>query len=197
MIKEDALTIVTAMKDVDELSADVTAVKGKDLGDAEVLALVRFSRLTQVSLAGCTGITDKALQGLSKLTSLEELDLTLCNQITDRGIFYLSLLPALRSLNLITDAGVTSLACLPKLKKLDLPEFARITDRAIAKLAENAASLEELRLANLAELTDEGLTSLAKCKKLRTLSVEECPKVTPAGISALKAALPSCLINYT
>ncbi len=96
-----------------------------------------------------------------------------------------------------TRPGVVSLAHLPKLKKLDLPEFARITDRGIAELAKNAASLEELRLANLVELTDEGLTSLAKSKKLRILSVEECPKVTAAGISALQAALPSCQIRYS
>jgi hypothetical protein len=226
MLQKGAATIVSTMTDIHELSVDIGAVEGKNIGDAEVLALLRYSGLRRVSLAGCDGITDKALEGLSKLAFLEDLDLSFCNQITDRGIRYISSLPRLRVLNLnwcysvgdagmedlckcetleiislwsceeITDAGVISLSRLQQLKKLDLPEFAPITNLGVAGLAKNTSSLTELRLSNLAELTDDGLTSLAICKTLRTLIVEECPKVTVTGIAALGLALPHCQIVY-
>jgi hypothetical protein len=90
---------------------------------------------------------------------------------------------------------VAALTDLPRLRALDLPEFANITNRALNDVAEKT-KLERLRLASLGLITDEGVLSLAKCRSLHYLSVEQCPRVTQDAIAALRADLPSCEVLY-
>jgi hypothetical protein len=71
----------------------------------------------------------------------------------------------------------------PWVVSLDLG-FLKLTDKDVAALA-NMSQLEWLDLSANPEITDMGIAHLAKCTRLRCLTLEGTA-VTPAGIAALK-----------
>jgi DNA-binding Xre family transcriptional regulator len=218
--------IVNSLEAIRNLPPDVASVEGHSLGDAEVIAIASLRSLRELDLSGCDGITDHSVSRLRQVASLEELDLSFCNQITDASLLALAGLPALRFLNLnwcygvtdsgltglghckslevvslwsceeVTDSGVEALAMLPSLRVLELPEFAAITDQALTVLSAKNTSLESLRLDHLNEISDEGLARLSGLKRLRSLTIEGCPKVTVDGVAALEKAIPGCQISF-
>ena len=222
----ERLHIVRNLEAIRHLPQDVAVLKGNGLGDSEVIAIASFRLLRELDLSGCEEVTDRSVSELGKLSSLEKLDLSFCNQITDCAVTALAGLPALRFLNLnwcygvtnsglnalgqcrsleavslwsceeVTDAGVEALASLPNLKGLELPEFAAVTDRTLWILSAKTASLESLRLDHLSEITDEGLACLGGLKRLRSLTVWSCPKVTSGAVADLQTALPECQISF-
>ena len=96
----------------------------------------------------------------------------------------------------VTDAGVEALANLPNLRILELPEFAAITDGALVALSASATKLESLRLDHLAEISGQGLKSLSALKRLRSLTVHSCTKITADAGTFLQQALPGCQISF-
>jgi Leucine-rich repeat (LRR) protein len=134
--------------------------------DADLEALGNSAGLTEIWLAQCHFI-DPDFGHISRLKNLRNLGLN-ASGITDRGLEPLSAIQSLEHLSIadspISDAGLVHLARLPRLSSLEL----RGT-----------------------EITDAGLTLLAGLKKLQTLDVTG---TAPAGIAALKQALPGCTV---
>jgi hypothetical protein len=116
------------------------------------------------------------LSALARCESLESISLWSCESVTD--------------------AGVEALASLPELRVLELPEFAAITDHALLALSARAAKLESLRLDHLREISNQGLAGLSGLKRLCSLTVHSCPKVTADAVSVLQAAIPECSISF-
>ena len=217
---------VNNLEAIRHLSPDVTVLKGDGLGDPEIMAIASLPQLRELDLSGCEEVTDGSVSELRRLFSLEKLDLSFCNQITDASLIVLAGLPALRFLNLnwcygvtdaglsalgqcqtleslslwscedVTDAGVEALASLPALRTLELPEFAAITDRALSVLSARASNLESLRLDHLHEISDEGVACLGELKRLRSVVVQSCPKVSADAVAALRKALPECQVSF-
>ena len=222
----DTTHIVNSLEAIQHLPPEVSALKGDRLGDPEVIAIASFHFLKQLDLSGCEDVTDRSVTELRVVISLEKLDLSLCNQITDTSLIALAGLPALRALNLnycydvadsglnalgqckslevvslwsceeVTDAGVEALANLPNLRILELPEFAAITDHALSVLSTKDTNLESLRLDHLNEVSDGGLACLSRLKRLRSLTVQGCPRVTADAVAALQRGLPECRISF-
>lgn len=218
--------VVNNLEAIRNLQPDVAMLKGDGLGDPEVIAIASLRCLRELDLSGCEEVTDRSVLELSGVLPLQKLDLSFCNQITDASLMALARLPALRILNLnwcygvtdaglsalgrcesleslslwgceeVTDAGIESLTVLPGLRVIELPEFATITDRTLLALSARSTNLESLRLDHLSEVSDEGLAHLGQLKRLRSLTVQSCPKVTAEGVAALQVILPECQISF-
>jgi hypothetical protein len=132
------------------------------------------------------------LRGLTKLT---HLSLAEC-PLTDAAGPHLAALPNLTDLTLIwaplSDAGVKALASAPRLRRLDLTNT-KITDQALPALA-GIKTLKWLELSRT-EITDAALEALATMPALESVTVVECPRLTPAGIEKLKKARPKLVVR--
>lgn len=62
---------------------------------------------------------------------------------------------------------------------------AEISDDQLAAIVEKFPEAEKVELNMCPELTDAGLSSLARLKHLKEFDISHCPKVTHAGLSAL------------
>lgn len=168
------------------------------------------SDVTKLDLSDCS-ITD--LSALAVCTSLEELDLS-GNYIRD--ISTLLDLPKLRVLdlsgNMISDirplmsittlehlnlannkiSSVTALSGLKGLKELVLSGNELDGTQGLAKLS----NLKILGLKN-AGISDTELENLYNLKSLASLSLENNPDITEAGVSKLQKKLPGCKITHS
>ena len=126
----------------------------------------------QLSLDGCTGITD--ISHLAQLSSLQLLHLTCCTGITD--ISHLAQLSSLQELYLACCTGITDishLAQLSNLQRLGLDGCTGITD--ISHLA-GLSSLQSLGLDGCTGITN--ISHLAQLCSLRLLHLNGCTGIT-------------------
>lgn len=141
--------------------SSVAGLRDEDLVPLKVLADMR------VLLLNRTHITDSSMAIVREMKGLEVLHLGQVYELTDVGIAQLSTLTAMRVLNLagtgVTDAGLSALSSMTELRELYLWET-RVTD-ALAELLRGLSHLKKIEVA---------LTH-----------------VTPAGLQALKEAIPS------
>lgn len=188
--------------------------------NAACASLASLTQLRTLNLFGCSSIDDAGLGFLAPLTQLQDLNLSNCGRITDAGLAFLASLTQLRILNLsacwnITDTGVASLASLTQLHTLDLMSCGEITGTGFAALARTqlqnlnlcgCSGISDDGLASLARLaqlqnlnlsvrnsiiTDKGLLALVPLKELRILDLRTCPKITDAGVQALRERIQS------
>jgi len=61
-----------------------------------------------------------------------------------------------------------------------------VGDKWLYSIANHAASLQELDLANCRDVTDEGLLSMQGASELRTLKLDCCFQISDAGLAALE-----------
>ena len=121
-------------------------------------------------LKGCE-ITDEGIEPIANGSNqLQKLDLTNCRQITDRCVEMLSQMCKV-------------------LEVLILEECFKLTDYGARCISEYGMNLEDLSLAGCHNLTDNTLKYLEQSKKLRTLDVRFCSKMTLQGISNLLQAV--------
>lgn len=150
--------------------------------------LAHAERLRRLSLRGCTRVADLGLQLLAHtLPALTALDLGACNAITSKGIAFLSAHTRLRELNLSNAASVRNNA---------LPYLARLTE--LRSLDLRGASLLPLRLCVCAHhawlgiaVSDEYVGFLSELSALRRLSLAYNPAITDAGLDQLNC---TCLL---
>lgn len=149
----------------------------------------------ELSLWGCTKITNAGLIHLKGLTNLKLLTLT-HTSITDAGLVHLKGLTNLEKLILtntwITYAGLVHLKGLTNLKLLGLPST-KITNAGLVHL-KGLTNLNALGL-SYTKITDAGLVHLKGLTNLKTLFLVET-KVTVAGFKNLKESLPECRIQW-
>lgn len=134
-----------------------------------------LKNLTQLKRCGL-GSKDKASSGeaVAALTKLPLEDLALLdNQASPIGL-----------------AHATKIATL---RKLDVSHAPTVKDESMPLVAQMLA-LEEFKLGS-AQVTDEGLQSLAASRSLKKLSLSGMKSITPAGIEKLRKARPELMIE--
>jgi hypothetical protein len=92
----------------------------------------------------------------------------------------------------LDDRKIGALGRLNALQRLYREGPSQVTDDGLCCLVN--FPLEVLDLAESHEITDRGLAELRLIHSLRSLDVTECPRLTEAGLQALRAALPRCEI---
>ena len=174
------------------------------------LALLKARPLESLYLSGCCKITDVGLRHLKDMP-LKNLNLDLCKQITDVGLAHLEGMP-LETLYLdfcekITELGCSFLSKAP-LKKLSMCFCTAMTDKSIRYLQKmplqvlylsawknltdqglqdlQGLPLKLLNLTWCTNITNEGLSYLAKLPFLTDLYINNCRKITLAGIAGLQ-----------
>lgn len=129
---------------------------------------------------------------LSNLSKLRDLDLSVCLGLTDIGLTQVLKFQELRYLNLnmipITDTTVMALTAVnPSLEHLVLAKCAAITDHAIEAVAKRLPRLNNLNISNCDSLTDKSIRFLQiHCKRLRSLDVSFCRNISPEAIDDLE-----------
>ncbi|XP_062582524.1 F-box/LRR-repeat protein 14-like [Saccostrea cucullata] len=129
---------------------------------------------------------------LSNLSKLRDLDLSMCLGLTDIGLVQVLKFQELRYLNLnmipITNVTVFALtASNPSLEHLVLAKCAAITDDAIEAVAKRLPRLNNLNLSSCDSLTDKSIRFIQiHCKRLRSLDVSFCRNISPEAIDDLE-----------
>jgi len=137
--------------------------------------------LQELTFAECQEITDRGVKSVAKCSQLRELSLDHNGSITDVGVQYLNGLAALESLQL-EDRGITDLAVAPIIRGTSRLRLVILTGSGVADETCDAISrycplLENLGLFNCADVTDEGVRLIARCRRLEVLMA------TSGGIS--------------
>lgn len=188
--------------------------------DATVAAIAQRRPSPTAAAAGVkslelaeSDITDAALFDLARgCRWLEELSLRRCLNITDAGVAALAQgCPHIKTLDLwecgrVTDAGLEAVAAgLPQLHALEVTELP-ITARSLVALASHCPKLTHLALRRCGMIDDAALAAFfaalpteLRRKRLRTLDLSYCPRLTPAALALLAsnpAQLPHTLELY-
>lgn len=196
-ISEKGLALLTTMASLEELYIDNT-----DRMDAIIAGLPELPRIKTLTLG--TGLTDDGLLRLRGMPLLCDLTIGRAS-VTAQGLDALALLPSLKRLTIyqLNLASVDNWAVLGKLSSLEelSLKYVRspVTDACVTHLA-GLQSLKELRLdaivtvrpgesAYRTDITDKGLSQIARLKKLETLSLSGA-QITDEGLQQL-AGLPS------
>ncbi|RMF90160.1 MAG: hypothetical protein D6741_17150, partial [Planctomycetota bacterium] len=189
-------------------TVDLAADRGSGT-DAELKLLPGFPHLKKVRVYG-VGVTSEGVAALAACKELVELDLQ-STMVDDKGIEALVDLPALESLGLrrsaqLTDEVISILLRFPKLSRLALLEN-DFSAEALSRLGE----MKQLRLLDLRQCSnapaalpkiaalpklaaiklggysvdDACLASLAECKSLRDVTIDEA-SITKAGLDHLR-----------
>ena len=165
----------------------------QQINDQTLVHLRIMKNLEEVLLPRQIG--DGGVAYLSGLTKLQNINMP-DSRITDQGLKSLAGLVELRTLVLhvdtITNDGLVNLKRLTKLEILGINN-AKLTDAGMIYL-KDLKSIRKLFLART-EITDKAIDFLVKFDKLDRLNIQGT-RITSNGYNILKAALPSCEINF-
>ena len=158
--------------------------------------------LKSLNLSFCASITDSGMKCLARMASLRELNLRFCDNISDIGVSYLSQgSVGLQSLDLsfcdrVTDSAMAHIASgLFNLKSLSLAAC-RLQDDGVAKISKTLLDLERLSLGQCSRITDRSLVLVGdSMRKLDSLDVYGCTRITSGGLQGIRANLPHTTIN--
>jgi len=162
------------------------------------LAVSACLQLEELVLRGCHRVDDAAIQAIARsCRGLQGLSLSGCEAITDRGVFALRTCVSLRKLGLhqcskLTNAAMASLAELTALQCLDVGRMGLLVDDlGLQQLLCKCHGLVWLNVRVNARVTDDTLHLVAThCPALERLICGGCPLLTSAGITAVCAACP-------
>ncbi len=136
----------------------------------------------------CYGLETDGFLALSRMPSLENLSVS-CRNVEDRGIAALPSFPALRQLMPmdVPDAGYRHIGRCERLTALQLMYCRDTTDAA----TEHLIGLPHLRryFASYTQITDRTPALLSTIKSLEDITFDSCAQLTNDGIASL-AALP-------
>lgn len=154
-----------------------------DVGETAITGLA-FSKIKLANLrslnAGKTAFGVEGLMHVRKYPKLEELLLFQAGLALDNGSQWdkradFKQFPSLRVLNLGAN---------------------QLSDVGLNALISGCKELEELYLHGTKGISDRGLATLLKCKKLKVLDVVES-SVTPNGAKAMKEKMPELVIKHS
>lgn len=181
------------------LGPDIRALNAKGCWQIANPGLAQLAsncpRLTSLNLGYLSRITDEGLvSSVSSFSQLRQLNLRSCAQVSDRGITALSSCPNLESVNLwytnqghLTDAGIEGgLRHLKNLRHLNLSNCSELTNASFTSVIARLTKLQTLECANVVELTDEGMLSLADLGQLEVLDVAGCYRISDSGMTVVK-----------
>ncbi|KAK4472504.1 hypothetical protein MN116_003750 [Schistosoma mekongi] len=149
LISDSAFELLSQLPKLWQVNLNATK-----LGDRGLSALGSLSKLRELKVAKCTGITDLGLQKFAHLgVKLEYIDLSFCHNLTNNGIktlafcchFLVSI--KLAGCSLLTDMAVQYISGVCHyLKFLDLSGCELITEASLSHLRKGCKKLEHLRL---------------------------------------------------
>jgi DNA repair protein RAD7 len=152
--------------------------------------------LTQLYLEGAFRVSDAAVaQVVRALPALTHFGFAHSAYVGPKLLEALGGCPQLvharlTDLLLVTDEAVAPLARVPRLEVLSLASCELLTDAGLVPLLEaHGASLEELDLSCVFQLTDTTLAAVARCcSRLRELALQGNSNITDAGLQALASS---------
>lgn len=163
----------------------------KNLPEASLARLSALPNFHDLSLED-TGIKDTAIPYICKIKSLKEIDLA-GTQVSLSGLKQLSKLPNLELVKFrgapVTPEWIPVLAKFPKLLKLNLIGSS-IDDAALASMPRMMPNIESIDMENCKNVTDKGLVSLAKVKRLYWVKLKGT-SATPKGVADFNAHKPN------
>ncbi|MFQ6641330.1 hypothetical protein Gotur_014520 [Gossypium turneri] len=169
------------------------------------LSLPRYQHVKQISLEFAQDIDDDHLEVikskcLGSLQDLESLNLNGCQKISDKGIEAItSCCLKLKVFSIywnvrcvkMTDSGLQQVFVKCSfLQSLNLYALSSFTDEAYKKISV-LSHLKFLDLCGAQNLSDDGLSCIAKCKKLVSLNLTWCVRVTDVGVIAIAESCTS------
>lgn len=178
--------------------AIVNVDQPSDPSNDDLAVLADLRGVKQITLYDRKRITDAGLAHLSGMTDLRKLALN-GTSVTGPGLRHIAQLRKLELLSLdntpVTDEGLAHLRDLRSLKMLFMSDT-KISDEGLRQLTHlsHLDSLEDLQFSNT-NVTDEGLKHLYTLTGLKRVLLGGT-NTTPAGVSALREALPNCKIPY-
>ena|GEM_PF-1231320 len=150
---------------------------------SETVAILRFTS---------AGLTDAVAPHLAKCSQVLELDLS--GTFTDETARAVANLATVQKLTLfappLTDAGLEAVCKLPALTDLSV-KAAGTTDAGFAHVG-GAPKLASFYFSG--KLSDAGLEKLHALKTLTAAQLTYAEGITPAGVRALRAAVPACKV---
>jgi len=153
--------------------------------------------LSHLVLAGCH-VTDELVTAVSLVSSLRRLNLNDCSTISSKGVSALQTLTKLEFLdiswcNAVDDAGlVPTLSKLIHLQELKLAQVYNITD-ATCKAISKLTNLQILDLEEDFRITKAGLQELLSLSSLRHLTLKGV-SVDPSFLDTFKNRNPQCVV---
>jgi len=127
-----------------KLLAAHTSLENLDMGSCNAItdtglgSVAEMVHLTELSLESCLSITEQGLAHLTALVHLTALDFA-CTNIGDEGCRHVSLMDALRHLDIaacneVTDVGLSYIAQVPNLRSLNVQNCNKVTGAALDQL---------------------------------------------------------------
>ncbi len=182
------LSLATADSAVDQ-SAAIQKIKVLG-GNVERSATGKSNSVVTISLVGCTKLKNEDLAFLDAFPQVTELTLAGATGIADNGLKHLARCKELKSLGLartaVSDEGMNEVAKLKKVERLQLSHTS-ISDKGIKNLG-RPSNLQSLVLISTS-VTDEGLKELAEFKGLAVVNLKQS-RVTGEGLNWLRKARP-------
>jgi hypothetical protein len=161
--------------------------------DAGLEAIGKLTSLKRLEIVH-THVTDAGLKHLAALVNLQQLHIH-GPQTTETGLPFIGQLKELYQLDIYdrpaSNQTLAQIAQLPKLRMLMLPQGV-FDDEGVKHLG-TLKTLEELSL-DSPHVTDASIETLGSLKRLRKLQLNRA-RLTPAGLSKLKLALPNTVIT--
>jgi Leucine-rich repeat (LRR) protein len=211
-VTDRGIELLPQLKDLEELTLDTAefltdaamahlrankrlhklVIRGVDITDVGLPYIAELTALKSLDLSHSM-LNDVGLESLPALTELEDLDLG-ATRITGINLNFLKLLPKLKKLNLkgiqrrnggvcwtptIIDLDLDTISMLSGLEELNLG-----VGISLGRVGRPAGE-GNCRLTGGIQITDLGVSKLAKLKKLRSLEVSGA-RITPAGLKALE-----------
>jgi hypothetical protein len=180
-LTEDDAVLVGELRELGSI-----ALSASPLGAAGMQALASLPRLARLEV-GNANLKRTAYPTIAAMTGLRSFGISGDKKFGDADIDALLGLGRLETVRLretgLTDAGIAKLAAVPSIVDVELPSG--VTDAGVAAIAAKG-QLERVRLI-LAKITDDSLSALSGCRRLRALDVSRCSKVTDAGVRMLSA----------
>ncbi len=197
----------TALADLDE-PVDIELNARGNLTGEHIRKLTKVKDLRGLVLSGTgNNITDADLAPLENKPEIELLQITGTVGLSDAMMGYLSDLQNLQLLSLhgdgITDVGLSKLPSLTKITSLHIPgtqgtgavlkkvasgklidfQCKHLSDDDLDLLQPFAETIKTLRVSG--NISDDGLKSIAKLRRLENFTIEDCPEVTDRGFIVL------------
>ncbi|KAM1306338.1 hypothetical protein ACFX2H_008739 [Malus domestica] len=139
-------------------------VRATDIGITHLVK--NCKHVVDLNLSGCKNLSDKSLQLVAEnYPELQLLNLTRCVKLTDSGLQQI-------------------LHSCPCLHSLNLYALSSFTDEAYKKIS-LLSHLQFLDLCGAQNLSDEGVSCIARCKSLLSLNLTWCVRVTDLGVIAV------------
>ena len=176
--------------------SELQSKRSEQINDDDLKTLANLeSGREQVTFLNITrgGITDEALQNLTKLPELTQLDLTSTN-IDGHGFAALRDCPKLRKLKVsgvlrMSPQGWEEISKLTQLEVLDASNNSSLSNVDVAKFIA-LTNLKELDLSST-PITDDAFRSLAEMERLEILKIEGNSQLKGNGLQAYSRTKPT------